>query len=188
MSMNNTNRWDTKTLVTMALLCAISALLSFIEFPIIPGISWLKYDASCMPAMVVGFAYGTGAGVVVGIVSAIIHGMIMGDWVGALMNILVMVAMIAPSAAIYKRNHTFKGAIIGLVVACIVTIIVAIVSNLIIDPFYFGMPFEAVAALVVPVLLPFNILKAVINSILTVLIYKAISNLITPKKDQVKGR
>lgn len=186
--MSNTNRWDTKTLVTMALLCAISALLSFVEFPLIPGVTWLKYDASCMPAMVVGFAYGTGAGVVVGIVSAIIHGMIMADWVGALMNILVMIAMIAPSAAIYKRNHTFKGAIIGLVVACIVTIIVAIISNLVIDPFYFGMPFEAVAALVVPVLLPFNIIKAIINSVLTVLVYKAISNLITPKKDQVKGR
>lgn len=188
LNFTNTNKWDTRQLVTMALLCAISVLLSFIEFPLIPGISWLKYDASCMPAMVVGFAFGPSAGIVVGAVSALIHGMMLGDWVGALMNIFIVVAMVLPSAAIYRKQHSFKGAIIGLVVAVVAAIVVAIVSNLAIDPFYFGMPFEAVVALVVPVLLPFNIIKAIINSVLTIVIYKSISNLITPKKKQVVGR
>lgn len=188
LNFTNTNKWDTRQLVTMALLCAISVLLSFIEFPLIPGISWLKYDASCMPAMVVGFAFGPTAGIVVGAVSALIHGMMLGDWVGALMNIFIVIAMVLPSAAIYRKQHSFKGAIIGLVVAVVAAIVVAIVSNLAIDPFYFGMPFEAVVALVVPVLLPFNIIKAIINSVLTIVIYKSISNLITPKKKQVVGR
>ncbi len=188
LNFTNTNKWDTRQLVTMALLCAISVLLSFIEFPLIPGISWLKYDASCMPAMVVGFAFGPTAGIVVGAVSALIHGMMLGDWVGALMNIFIVIAMVLPSAAIYRKQHSFKGAIIGLIIAVVAAIVVAIVSNLAIDPFYFGMPFEAVVALVVPVLLPFNIIKAIINSVLTIVIYKSISNLITPKKKQVVGR
>lgn len=42
----NTNAWSTKQLVTMALMCAIGVLLSFIEFPLLPGVTWLKFDAS----------------------------------------------------------------------------------------------------------------------------------------------
>ena len=35
--LKNTNRWSTKQLVTMALMCAIAILLSFLEFPIFPA-------------------------------------------------------------------------------------------------------------------------------------------------------
>ena len=56
----NTNKWDPRQLVTMALMCAIGVLLSFVEFPLLPGVTWLKYDASAMPAMVCGFAFGAG--------------------------------------------------------------------------------------------------------------------------------
>ena len=86
----NTNAWSTKQLVTMALMCAIGVLLSFIEFPLLPGVTWLKFDASNMPAMVSGFAFGPGAGVAVGILTAIIHGLLMADFTGALMNVLTV--------------------------------------------------------------------------------------------------
>ena len=43
-------------------------------------------------------------------------------------------------------------------------------------------------AMIVPILIPFNLLKGGLNSVLTLIIYKSISNLITPKKDQKKGR
>lgn len=183
----NSNKWDTKTLVTIALLCAISVILSFVEFPLIPGIAWLKYDASAMPAMVAGFAFGPAAGIICGLASALIHGMIMADWVGALMTSIVLVAMVAPSALLYQRRRTFGFAVAGLVLASIIAVIAALVCNLIIDPFYFGIPFDAVVGLLVPVLLPFNIAKAALNSVLTLIVYKSISNLITPKKSQVKG-
>ena len=42
----NTNKWDTRQLVTMALMCAIGVLLSFVAFPQLPGGTRLKYDAS----------------------------------------------------------------------------------------------------------------------------------------------
>ncbi|MFQ9181580.1 MAG: hypothetical protein ACLR3C_18125 [Eggerthella lenta] len=35
----NTNKWDTRQLVTMALMCAIGVLLSFVEFPLLPGVT-----------------------------------------------------------------------------------------------------------------------------------------------------
>jgi len=184
----NTNRWSTKQLVTMALMCAIAILLSFVEFPIFPAASFLKLDVALVPSSVVGFAYGAGPGTLVAIACAVAHAAITGNWVGALMNIIMACAFIIPASIIYKRNRTLKGAIIGLVASTICLIVAAIVANLVIDPIFYGMPFDAVAALVVPAILPFNVIKGIVVSILTGLVYKSISNLITPVKDQVSGR
>lgn len=107
----NTNAWSTKQLVTMALMCAIGVLLSFIEFPLLPGVTWLKFDASNMPAMVSGFAFGPGAGVAVGILTAIIHGLLMADFTGALMNVLTVTCFVLPAAIIYKKKRTYPAAI-----------------------------------------------------------------------------
>lgn len=184
----NTNIWSTKQLVTMALMCAIGVILSFIEFPLLPGVSWLKFDASNMPAMVVGFGFGPGAGVAVGIVIAIIHGLLLADFTGALMNILTVTCFVLPAALLYRWKRTYPIAIFGLVLSIIAAMIGGIVGNLIVTPMYLGVPFDAVVALIIPVLVPFNLVKGLINSVLTLIIYKSISNLITPKKDQVKGR
>lgn len=187
-AIKNTNAWSTRQLVTMALLCAIGVLLSFVEFPLIPGVTWLKYDASAMPAMVCGFAYGPASGLAVGIVGAILHGILMADFSGALMNILVVAGFVAPAALLYQRLHTLRGAVIGLVLGVVGATLMAIAGNLAITPSWLGVPFDAVVAMIIPVLIPFNVAKAAINGALTLVVYKAISNLITPKKDQVQGR
>ena len=184
----NTNRWDTRQLVIMALMAAIATLLSFVEIPILPAAPWLKYDPSFVPSMVTGFAYGAGPGVAVGLVTAILHIFMTGNFWGGIMNILVVCAYVIPAALIYVRNHTWRGAAIGLIVGSVCQIVVAILANIVITPIYAGMPVEAVIALIIPVLIPFNVLKVVLNSIITIAVYKAISNLITPKKNQVKGR
>ena len=61
-------------------------------------------------------------------------------------------------------------------------------SNLVITPMWLGVPLDAVVAMILPILTPFNLAKAGINAVLTLIVYKSISNLITPKKKQVKGR
>ncbi len=185
---NNSNVWSTRQLVTMALMCAIGTLLSFVEFPLLPGVTWLKFDASNMPAMVAGFAYGPAGGVAVGIVTAIIHGLLMADFTGALMNILVVTCFVLPASLMYKKNRTYKFAIIGLVLSIIAGILGAVVGNLLLTPTWLGVPFDVVVAMVIPVLIPFNALKGLLNAVLTLIIYKSISNIITPKKDQKKGR
>lgn len=184
----NTNKWGTRQLVTMALLCAIGALLSFIEFPLLPGVTWLKYDASAMPAMVSGFAFGPAAGLAVGIVGAIIHGILLADFSGALMNILVIIGFVLPASLIYRKKHTLKGAALGLGVSVVTATLMAILGNLVITPLYLGVPLDAVIGMIIPILTPFNLIKAVLNSVLTIIVYKSVSNLITPKKKQVKGR
>ena len=184
----NTNVWSTKQLVTMALMCAIGVILSFVEFPLLPGVTWLKFDASNMPAMVSGFAFGPGAGVAVGIVTAIIHGLLMADFTGALMNVLTVTCFVLPAAFVYKKKRTYPAAIGGLVLSIIAATIGAIVGNLIVTPMWLGVPFEAVVAMIIPILIPFNLMKGGLNAVLTLIIYKAISNLITTKKEQTKGR
>ena len=183
----NSNRWSTKQLVTMALMCAISLVLSFIEFSIIPAAPFLKLDISLMPCAVVGFAYGPGPGIIVGVVSAVGHAVITGNWVGALMNIIVTVAFVGVSSLLYKKFHTFKGAIAALAIAAVVMIAAAAVANIIVDPIFYGIPLQTVLDLMVWIVV-FNIIKSVVIAILTALIYKSISNLITPEKLQVKGR
>ena len=184
----NSNRWNTKQLVTMALMCAIAILLSFVEFPIFPSASFLKLDVALVPSTVVGFAYGPGPGVLVGIICAVAHATITGNWVGALMNSIVAIAFILPCTAIYSRSRTFKSAMLGLVASIVSLVVVAVVANLVIDPIFYGYPFNAVLGLVVPAIIPFNIIKGIVVSVLTAVVYKSISNLITPEKLQVKGR
>lgn len=184
----NTNKWDTRQLVTMALMCAIGVLLSFVEFPLLPGVTWLKYDASAMPAMVCGFAFGPAAGLAVGYVGAIIHGILMADFSGAIMNILVVTGFILPAALVYRRSRTFKSGVIGLVLSAVAATVMAILGNLVITPMWLGVPLDAVVVMILPILTPFNLAKAGINAVLTLIVYKSISNLITPKKKQVKGR
>ena len=184
----NTNKWDTRQLVTMALMCAIGVLLSFVEFPLLPGVTWLKYDASAMPAMVCGFAFGPAAGLAVGVVGAVIHGLLLADFSGAVMNILVVAGFILPAALVYRRSRTFKSGVVGLVLSAITATVMAILGNLVITPMWLGVPLDAVVAMILPILTPFNLIKAGINAVLTLIVYKSISNLITPKKKQVKGR
>ena len=184
----NTNKWDTRQLVTMALMCAIAALLSFIQIPLIPGVTFLTYDPSLMPAMVCGFAFGPAAGLAVGYVGAIIHGILMADFSGAIMNILVVTGFILPAALVYRRSRTFKSGVVGLVLSAVAATVMAILGNLVITPMWLGVPLDAVVAMILPILTPFNLAKAGINAVLTLIVYKSISNLITPKKKQVKGR
>ncbi|MEB1814703.1 ECF transporter S component [Adlercreutzia mucosicola] len=183
----NTNVWSTRVLVTIALMCAVSILLTFVEFPLLPGVAWLSYDASFMPAMVCGFAYGPAAGLACGVISVVAHGILFADFTGALMNFLVVIGYILPAALVYQRIHNIKGAVIGLVLGIVVAVAMAVAGNLLVTPAWLGVPLDAVVAMIVPILIPFNLLKGILNSVLTLVVYKAISNLITPKKDQVKG-
>lgn len=184
--MRNTNRWDTKTLVTMALLAAIAAALSFIEVPFI-AVSFLKYDAGNVPALVGGFVFGPVPGIIIGTIGAFVHGLIMGDWGGFIMNTASVIAHVVPAALIYKHRKTLASGIAGLIVGALAATAVMVGMNLLIDPIFYGYSYEMIIGLIAPVLVPFNLIKTVINSVLCILIYKPISNLVKPKERHAKG-
>ena len=172
----DSGRWSTKRIAMYALFVALSMAVSFVEFPIVPGIEWLKYDPSGIVSLVAGFAYGPAAAVIVSVLGFLPH-LFTNPW-GTLMAVLVALALSVPAALIYRRNKTRKGAVIGIIVGAIAALAVAIVGNVIVTPFYAHMTTAQVVALIVPALLPFNALKFTIHGVVTFLIYKPISNLL----------
>jgi len=172
----DSGRWSTKRIAMYALFVALSMAVSFVEFPIVPGVEWLKYDPSGIVSLVAGFAYGPAAAVIVSVLGFLPH-LFTNPW-GTLMAVLVALALSVPAALIYRRNKTRKGAVIGIIVGAIAALVVAIVGNMIVTPFYAHMTTAQVVALIVPALLPFNALKFTIHGVVTFLIYKPISNLL----------
>lgn len=176
----DSGRWSTKRIAMYALFVALSMAVSFVEFPIVPGVEWLKYDPSGIVSLVAGFAYGPVAAVIVSVLGFLPH-LFTNPW-GTLMAVLVALALSVPAALIYRRNKTRKGAVIGIIVGAIAALAVAIVGNVIVTPFYAHMTTAQVVALIVPALLPFNVLKFTIHGVVTFLIYKPISNLLSKQQ------
>ena len=164
--------WNTRKLVLLALFTALSLILSFIEAPIFPAAPFLKYDPSAVIA-------GVGAGLLVGVASAAIHGLIMGDPWGSLMTIIAVACWIVPMALIYRTKRTRTTLLVGIIVGSILSLAGAIVGNLLITPIYTGTDVATVAAMIIPILLPFNALKIVINDVLAFVLYKPVENLMS---------
>ena len=172
----DSGRWSTKRIAMYALFVALSMAISFIEFPIIPGVQWLKYDPSGIVSLVAGFAFGPAAAVIVSVLGFMPH-LFTNPW-GTLMAVLVALGLSVPASLIYRRNRTRKGALIGIIVGAVAALVLAIVGNVIVTPFYAHMTTAQVVALIVPALLPFNALKFSIHGVVTFLIYKPVSNLL----------
>ena len=95
----DSGRWSTRRIAVYALFVALSMAVSFIEFPLIPGVPWLKYDPSGIVCLVAGFAYGPAAAVLVSVLGFVPH--VFADPWGSLMAIAVALAMSVPAALVY---------------------------------------------------------------------------------------
>ena len=93
---------------------------------------------------------------------------------GFLMNVISTCAFAIPAAVVYRKRHTHNGAVLGLAIGTVVMVICMVIWNYIVTPFYMGVPREQVAAMLVPVFLPFNLVKGGIMGGLTLLIYAPI--------------
>lgn len=82
------------------------------------------------------------------------------------------------SGTIYQKMKTKKGAAISLSVGVIIMTFAMVLMNLILTPLFMGAPVEAVMAMLVPIIIPFNLLKYCINCFITFLLYKSISHLL----------
>ncbi|MFW5794217.1 MAG: ECF transporter S component [Bacillota bacterium] len=189
-----------KRLLVISLLGTISGILMVLEFPI----PWLApdfygVDFSEVPVLVGAFSYGPVAGIIIEGLKIIVKLVIKPTstfFIGELANFLVGLAFIVPASIIYMYKKTKKRAIIGLAVGAITMALVAallnafvllpvfaMMMNLHIDDFvalgHMIFPFiDNVFTFMVFSVVPFNIVKAILVSIIVVLIYKRISPLI----------
>ena len=168
--------WSTKRIAVTALFCAVAAICTlFIEFPLLPGVTFLKYDPSAIVALVAGFAFGPATGAVVSILPYLVHLATQSGIYGAFMAIVATLSLVLPASLVYQRFMSFKGAIVGMCVGAVVCLAVTIAANIVVTPLYMGAPREAVIAMIVPTLLPFNVLKIALNCVVTALVYKPLS-------------
>ena len=109
---------------------------------------------------------------------------------GLIMNILGSVSFSLTASLIYKYKKTLWGAVVGLFSAGVVTVAVMLLANLFITPYYMGATMAAVRALIPTLLLPFNLLKAISNVGIVLLLYKSMSRALRragflPRKSKV---
>jgi riboflavin transporter FmnP len=188
MTMNDRKQARVK-MTTLAMLTAISCVLVFITvpYPLFPA---FKYDLADVPIMIATFSFGPVAGIIVTAVAAFVQAFILGqdNWIGFTMHMFATGSFVIVSGLIYSRKKTRKGAIIALVAGTVTMAVVMCIANYIMDPLFYGMQKEAVLALILPAILPFNLTKAGINSVITFFVYKRISNMIHRAQGSVSER
>ena len=180
----------TKKLTLLAMFTAIAVvLITFVHFPLFPAAPFLQYDPADVPILIGAFAFGPVAGLTVTVLASVIQAFLIsgvGPY-GFLRHAIATGTLALVSSLIYRRRHTQAGAVLALVCGTLAMGLVMVVANHYITPFYTGMPTEAVDELLLPFILPFNLLKAGINSVVTFLLYKVVSRYLVHGEPMVKG-
>jgi riboflavin transporter FmnP len=91
------------------------------------------------------------------------------------MHVIAIGVFVLVSSAIYHRFKTRKWGLISLIIGGICMTAAMLPANIIITPIFMGVPVEAVYGMIVPILLPFNLLKMAINTVAVFLLYKRLS-------------
>lgn len=180
-----------KKISVTAMLCALAYICMFvIKFKV----GFLTFDFKDAILTVIAFLYGPVYAIVSSVLVAAIELLTVSDTgvYGFIMNALSSAVFTATCGIIYKYRRTLAGAVFGSVAAVLSMTAVMLVANMFITPFYMGVGRSEVAAMIPTLLLPFNLVKGVVNAAITMIIYKPIttalkkaglSNSNTPKTD-----
>ena len=163
-------------LVKKGLLCALSLVLMYlVRFPLFPAAPYLEYDMADVPILIGTFMYGPATGLLITAVVSILQWLLVSPasgWVGALMHFLATGGFVIVAGLIYRAKHTRGGAVLALIAGTLVMTVLMVPLNLYFTVHYNGMPAEAVKAMIWPIIIPFNLCKGGINSVVTFLLYK----------------
>mgnify|MGYP001176409434 CR=1 FL=1 len=166
---------DVNKMVKIAVLAALGIVLMLaLRFPLIPSAPHLEYDPADIPILIGGFMFGPVAGLVITVIVSFIQAVTVSaqsGWIGFVMHIIASGTLVLVASLIYKKVRTLKGAITSLVAGSLAMILIMIPANLYFAP-KFGIPYEVVKAGLTVSVIPFNIIKTVLTSVLTMLIYK----------------
>lgn len=165
-----------RKMVLMAMLAAISYLIvSYIRIPVV---LFLKYEPKDVIITIGGFLLGPMASFIISLVVSLVEMVTISDTgpIGCLMNLLSTCSFACTAALIYKKRHDLKGAILALGAGTVTMVAVMLLWNWLITPLYMGVSREAVEQMLVPAFLPFNLLKAGLNSALVLGLYKPLTS------------
>ena len=199
-----TRREKTLRMVMMAMLAAISIILVIPSIPLFPAAPFLEYDAADVPVLLGAFTLGPAAGLLILLVASTIQAFLLGGngWIGLLMHFIASGALIIISSLIYNRGKcTLKALILGLIAGAVTMTLVMIPLNFIFIPkLMFNAPlgdsvglmfdaifsrsssysegahigYNAVKGILYIAIIPFNLAKAGINSVLFFILHKSL--------------
>lgn len=168
---------DTKKITTTAVLSAFSlVLMLIIRFPMF--LPFLIYEPGDIPILIIAFLFGPNAAIgatfILSVLMAVFTGL--GGPFGAFMHFLATGVFAGIAGYFYQKDHNKIGAIKGLIVGSIAMTAVMAAANLTLNPIFYGIPRQQVLQIMLPGILPFNLTKAIINSVITLLVYKKLAN------------
>ena len=182
---NDTERvLATRKIVVIGVFSAIAAILMVLEFPVPFAPSFYGLDFSELPALIGAFAYGPVAGVMIEFCKILIKLVLKPSstaFVGELANFSISCMLVLPASVIYLFKKSRKQAILGTVVGTIY--LLPKFSEL------YGIPLDAIigmgtainpaihsiSGLVLMCVVPLNLLKGGLVSLITILVYKKLS-------------
>lgn len=171
----NREKINPKKLITISVFSAIAYISTLIIH--IPVFNFLTYDPKDVVLMLVGFMYGPLAGITSAIVVCFLEFITISSTgiIGFIMGSVSSISFVGTVALIYKYRRNLSGTIIGLLSAIGMMTSVMILWNYFIIPIYMAVPQEQIIKILIPVILPFNILKSALNAFIFIIIYKPIS-------------
>lgn len=194
------NRFNLKTITRIAILSAVAMVIMLLDFPVPVAPSFYKLDLSEVPVLIGGFALGPLEAVIIELLKNLLKLIIKGTstgFVGELANFVTGCAFVLPASLIYKKDKTKANAIKGLIAGSLVFIVFGdLFNHFILIPAYVSIlhyPLEAIVAAgsaIFPTLVTnqltmvlvcvtlFNTLKAILVSVVTLLLYKRVSPLL----------
>ena len=176
------NRMDTRKLTTLAMLAALSIVFVWIiRFPIFPAAPYLEYDPADIAILIGTFIYGPLAGLLITVIASVVQGLTVSSGsgiYGIIMHIVATGTFVLVAGNIYRIRKTHAWAALALVSGALSMTAIMVAANLIVTPLFLGLPVSAVKELLLPIIIPFNLIKAGINAVITFSLYKTVSRFI----------
>ena len=192
----NRSQIDLRTWIAMAMLAAVAYVVMYLS-KMLPSVNgFLDFDFKDVVICISGFIYGPLPAAIISIVVAVIEAVTISHTgpIGLLMNVLATCSFCCTATFVYKRNHTMKGAVLGLSLGVVSLVVVMLLWNYLITPIYQGVPREVVVGMLPTVVLPFNLAKGGMNMAATLLLYKPVvtalrkAHLVAPSKSENQNR
>ena len=170
--------WSTRRLAITAFFCALSFVMTFVKIPIFPPAPYLTFDPSGIVSFVAAYVFGPSMGVLVCVITWVVRTLFSFNPYGHIMAILATVTLIVPAVLVCRRSPDTKGLIAGMVLGSVVSVAACVLGNIVTTPLYTAVSVPDVIAMIVPILIPFNLLKAIISCIVTALVKNPVTKAI----------
>ena len=173
-------------LAQMAMLAAIS-IVSLYVVPLIsffPSAPYLQYDMADVPVLIGTMMFGPFSGLVLLAVVCVIQGLTISaqsGWVGIVMHFLSSGILVIVAGLLYRKFQKAWSLILGLVLGTLAVAAAMVPLNLFFTVRFFGVPYQAVRDMLLPVIVPFNLIKGSLNSLITALVFLPLKSILLKK-------